>query len=94
MCIGRLYSPILAITKAASAASEIFVVLDAEVPDMSGLKDPDVSIGNDIVFSNVAFAYPTRPDTIILNGLNVRFEAGKNTAIVGPSGSGKSKEEP
>ncbi|KAF2434890.1 leptomycin B resistance protein pmd1 [Tothia fuscella] len=90
MCIGRLYSPILAITKAAASATEIFAVLDAEVPDVSGLKDLEVPVTSDIVFKDVTFAYPSRPETTILNKLCVRFEAGKTTAIVGPSGSGKS----
>jgi ATP-binding cassette, subfamily B (MDR/TAP), member 1 len=76
--------------RAASAASEIFATLDTPVPDMSGLKGPDVSAAHDIIFKDVRFAYPTRPDSIILNKLNVRFETGKTTAIVGPSGSGKS----
>ena len=76
--------------KDASAASEIFATLDAEVPDMSGVKEEAVDISEDIVFNNVTFAYPTRPDTVVLDKLSLRFEAGKTTAIVGPSGSRKS----
>jgi ABC-type multidrug transport system fused ATPase/permease subunit len=89
MCISRLYSPIIQIGKAAAASIDIFAVLDAKVPDITGLKDPDVQI-DDIVFRDVTFAYPSRPDVTILDGLNLRFEKGKTTAIVGPSGSGKS----
>jgi ATP-binding cassette, subfamily B (MDR/TAP), member 1 len=57
---------------------------------MTGLKDPDVSVTEDIIFKDVTFAYPTRPDTVVLDRINLRFETGKTTAIVGPSGSGKS----
>jgi ATP-binding cassette subfamily B (MDR/TAP) protein 1 len=80
----------MAILNAASAASELFIAIDAPIPDMSGLKDPDVSATKDIELRDVSFAYPTRAHTAVLNNLNVRFEAGKTTAIVGPSGSGKS----
>ena len=90
MNISRLASPIIAITKAASAATELFVTIDSEVPDTSGLKEPEISADADINLEDVCFSYPSRPDIQILNGLNVRFEAGKVTAIVGPSGSGKS----
>jgi ATP-binding cassette subfamily B (MDR/TAP) protein 1 len=90
MCISRLYTPIARIGRAAAAAAELFAVMDAQVPPNSGLTDPDVSAASEIVFEDVTFAYPSRPDTVILNGLNVRFEPGKMTAVVGPSGSGKS----
>jgi ATP-binding cassette subfamily B (MDR/TAP) protein 1 len=90
MTLYRLSSPITQIVRAAAASAEIFSVLDAKVPDISGFKDPDVSIAEDIVFKNVSFSYPSRPDTTILDELSLRFEAGKTTAIVGPSGSGKS----
>ncbi len=36
------------------------------------------------------FSYPSRPDTKILKGLNLVFQEGKTTAIVGATGSGKS----
>lgn len=90
MSIGRLTTPIISISKAASAATELFVTIDAEVPDTSGLSDPDVSADADIRLEEVSFSYPTRPDVQILDKLNLHFEAGKVTAIVGPSGSGKS----
>ncbi|KAF2399304.1 leptomycin B resistance protein pmd1 [Trichodelitschia bisporula] len=90
MCVFRLYSPIVQIIRASTAASEILAVLNATVPPTTGLDASEVSLAEDIIFRDVTFAYPTRPDTIILDGLSVRFEAGKTTAVVGPSGSGKS----
>ncbi|KAL9095953.1 MAG: hypothetical protein Q9165_001951 [Trypethelium subeluteriae] len=86
----RLASPGLAISQAASAAAEMFATIHAEVPETDGIKEPDASASADITFEDIHFAYPSRPNTQILNGLHMKFEAGKTTAIVGPSGSGKS----
>ncbi|KAF9693236.1 hypothetical protein EKO04_008646 [Ascochyta lentis] len=90
MNIGRLAAPIMAITKAATAATELFVTIDAPLPDISGLKEPEITADADITFDNVAFSYPSRPDVQILDNLDLRLGAGRVTAIVGPSGSGKS----
>ncbi|ENI01964.1 hypothetical protein COCC4DRAFT_175713 [Bipolaris maydis ATCC 48331] len=87
---GRVVTPIIAIVKASTAAAELFRTIDAPVPDVSGLKEPDVTANANITFENVAFSYPSRPNVPILQGLGLEFEAGKVTAIVGPSGSGKS----
>ncbi|KAH7846257.1 hypothetical protein Vadar_011808 [Vaccinium darrowii] len=46
-------------------------------------------IGN-IEFKDVSFSYPSRPDVIILRDFSIFFTAGKTTAVVGGSGSGKS----
>ncbi|CAL2048101.1 unnamed protein product [Caenorhabditis brenneri] len=42
------------------------------------------------VFENVEFAYPTRKDAKVLQGINLTIESRKTTALVGPSGNGKS----
>ena len=46
-------------------------------------KKPDAVVG-EITFEDVHFKYPTRPNTQILQGLDLTIEAGKTTAIVGP----------
>jgi ATP-binding cassette subfamily B (MDR/TAP) protein 1 len=90
MNIGRLAGPIMAIAKAATAAHELFITIDAPLPDVSGLKEPEITADTDITFKNVAFSYPSRPNVQVLDGLDLKLPAGKVTAIVGSSGSGKS----
>jgi ABC-type multidrug transport system fused ATPase/permease subunit len=43
-----------------------------------------------VKFEKVTFTYPSRPETVTLDNINMTFEEGKSYAIVGPSGSGKS----
>ncbi|CZR50859.1 probable leptomycin B resistance protein pmd1 [Phialocephala subalpina] len=90
MGLSQTAAPIIAISAAAGAAADFFAVIDAPKPDQTGLKDPDVSAMSEIVFQDVNFAYPSRPHVKVLDDLNLRFEPGKITAIVGASGSGKS----
>lgn len=90
MNIGRTAAPMIAIAQAATAATELFATIDTPVPDLTGLKEPNVTADVDITFDEVSFSYPSRPNVQILERLNLKFEAGKVTAIVGPSGSGKS----
>lgn len=55
---------------------------------MGGLR-PETVTGR-ITFEDVRFHYPARPDVPILKGLDLVFEAGSTSALVGASGSGKS----
>ncbi|GMK54477.1 hypothetical protein CspeluHIS016_0110630 [Cutaneotrichosporon spelunceum] len=80
------------IGKAQSAAAKIYATIDRvpviESDDPNGLK-PEKIIG-EIGFEDVKFHYPSRPNVPILKGLTTTFEAGKTSALVGASGSGKS----
>jgi ATP-binding cassette, subfamily B, bacterial len=43
-----------------------------------------------IRFENVSFAYPTRPETRVLDNISFSVAPGERVAVVGPSGAGKS----
>jgi ATP-binding cassette subfamily B (MDR/TAP) protein 1 len=82
------------VAKSCSAAEKLFKVIDRE-PRLDTITNigkpiPDSLLQGRIEFRNVHFAYPSRPDSIVLDGLTMSFPANKTTAIVGASGSGKS----
>ena len=41
-------------------------------------------------FKNIQFMYPSRQDSMILQGLDLNIHKGKTIALVGASGCGKS----
>jgi len=68
-----------------------FKIIDRQsqisITDPKGLK-PNKIEGN-INFRNVTFAYPLKPDRIILNGITFDIRKNEKTAFVGESGCGK-----
>ena len=84
------------LAKAAAAAKSILNMI-ARQPNIDPLshdgEHPNTIVGH-VSLRNVSFAYPARPSLKVLDigdgASGIDFEAGKITAIVGASGSGKS----
>ncbi len=91
--LGQAAPNIKAISEAMNASYEFFELMKRPVKikrSSEDLKPEKEKILGRVRFENVEFAYPTAKDKIILKGLNLVFDEGKVTAIVGHSGSGKS----
>jgi ATP-binding cassette subfamily B protein len=76
---------------AAGAAERISELLD-ETPQISSPPNPvafPATSRGEVKFSGVSFHYPTRTNTAALNKVNFTAKPGEVTAIVGPSGAGK-----
>lgn len=67
-----------------------FINMEPKIPLTGGKIIPYHSLVADVKFSDVTFAYPTRPQQVILKDFNLSIPAGKTVAIVGASGNGKS----
>ena len=89
--VGALASQWTQVQEAFGAADRIFALLDTtpEIQDRPGATALATGAGR-IAFEDVSFRYtqsPTMP--IVLENVSTVFEAGKTTALVGPSGAGK-----
>ena len=78
--------------KASGAAQKIFQTI-YRVPSIDSLSqegERPTGLQGHIEFKNVSFIYPSRPEVTVLKNVSLNIPAGKFTAIVGASGSGKS----
>ncbi|KAK4432470.1 ABC transporter B family member 1 [Sesamum alatum] len=92
LALGQSAPSMAAFAKARVAAAKIFRIIDhkpgVERNSESGLEFE--SLTGQLELRNVDFAYPSRPETRVLNNFSLTVPAGKTIALVGSSGSGKS----
>lgn len=81
------------ISKGSNAVGSVFAILDrkSEIdPETLWGADKKRKIRGRVELKNVFFAYPSRPEQMVFQGLNLKVEAGRTVALVGHSGCGKS----
>ncbi|KAF2008172.1 P-loop containing nucleoside triphosphate hydrolase protein [Amniculicola lignicola CBS 123094] len=92
IAVGHALPHVGAFGQAAAAATKVFNTIERKSPidpETDEGDKPDEYIG-EIEFKDIKHIYPSRPDTTILNGFNLKIPSGKMVALVGASGSGKS----
>jgi ATP-binding cassette subfamily B protein len=87
------------VQRAAGAVERIRELLDTE-PEITSvspnLVTQDLALVGTVLgrpllnFKNVNYTYPSRPNQLAINDLNLAIKAGERIALVGPSGAGKS----
>ena len=92
--LSGLYSSLMS---AVGASERMFELIDRipKIPTASMDDSSDMNVSKDgargkIEFREVCFSYPTRKDVEVLKNLSFVCRPGETTAIVGPSGGGKS----
>ncbi|WBW75142.1 leptomycin transmembrane transporter Pmd1 [Schizosaccharomyces osmophilus] len=81
-----------AFVNCSSAAKKIFDTIDRASPidAFSPTGKTIQHLNGEIELKNIKFVYPTRPEVVVLNNFSLLCPAGRITALVGASGSGKS----
>lgn len=87
--LGNVFNDLI---RSSSAAERVFSLIDArpEVnPDAGDLVSRDTIKGH-LVLKGMQFRYRSRPETLVLKGIDMEMIPGTTTALVGKSGGGKS----
>ncbi|XP_035829100.1 ATP-dependent translocase ABCB1 isoform X2 [Aplysia californica] len=90
--LGNAAPNIQSLATARGAAYTVFNLIDLKsaIDSSSDEGEKLSSVRGTIQFRNINFAYPSRPDVTVLDGMNLEALPGQTVALVGASGCGKS----
>jgi len=99
VCLGGVFDPVRKLGKvnnrlqaAEASARRLLELRDVrrEEPGVSSTEGFELPpLDSTIEFDGVSFAYPSHPEKLVLDGINLRVKKGQVVALVGPNGSGK-----
>lgn len=90
--LGNVAPSIQSFSTAVAAASKIYATIDRVSPldPESDKGDKIEAVQGNVELRNVRHIYPSRPEVVVMEDVSLVVPAGKTTALVGASGSGKS----
>jgi ATP-binding cassette subfamily B protein len=90
--LGFLSEVIGDLQRAAGATERLMELLEAksEITDPISPQSLPSLVRGSVEINDLHFCYPSRPDSLALQALNLHIEPGMTMALVGPSGAGKS----
>ncbi|KAG0490076.1 hypothetical protein HPP92_006939 [Vanilla planifolia] len=92
LALGQSAPSLSTLTKAKVAAAKIYKIID-HPPAVGRNAETRIElegVAGQVELRNVDFAYPARPEVLVLRNFSLSVPAGKTLALVGSSGSGKS----
>ena len=87
--IGGLADVYARIQKAIGATEELMEILEHPTEELQDERG-SLRLDGALSFQNVTFAYPSRADMTVIDGMSFQAEPGQQIALVGASGAGKS----
>jgi ATP-binding cassette subfamily B (MDR/TAP) protein 1 len=90
--LGNVAPNVQAFTTSVAAAGKIFNTIDRLSPlnPMSDEGEKLEHVEGTVELRNIRHIYPSRAEVVVMENVNLKVPAGKTTALVGASGSGKS----
>lgn len=90
--IGGLSGVYTRMQKFIGATEDLFKIYEenGEILSPNDIIKPAHLISGEIVFNDLSFIYPSRPEDIVINEINLSIRPNQLIALVGPSGAGKS----